>query len=143
MEVKRRGSAAWHGAFEHGGGAVSTQSGALKAYPYSCASRFDGQGGSNPEELIAAAHASCFTIDLSSILAAANLAAEQLNTAAEVTLEQVDGGCVITSVHLTLKAKIPCADQATFAKLADVAKIGCPVSKLLKADITLKAILLS
>ena len=143
MEIKRRGSAAWRGGFKHGGGTVSTQSGALKAYPYSCASRFDGQGGSNPEELIAAAHASCFTMTLSSILADANLAAEQLNTAAEVTLAQADGGCVITSVHLTLKAKIPCADQATFAKLADMAKIDCPVSKLLKADVTLKAILLS
>lgn len=143
MEIKRRGSAAWRGGSKHGGGTLSTQSGALRAYPYSCASRLDGHGGSNPEELIAAAHASSFTMTLSSILGDANLAAEQLNTLAEVTVERVDGDCVITSVHLTLKAKISSTDQAAFVKLADMAKMGCPVSKLIKADVTLIAILLS
>lgn len=114
----------------------------LKAYPYGFASRFEGQRGSNPEELIAAAHASCFTMALSLILGEAKLTAEQMETSAEVTLEQVEGGYAITAVHLTLKAKIPGADQAAFEKLTTLAKAGCPVSKLLKAKITLDATLL-
>ncbi len=143
MKINRHGSAAWQRGFKDGKGTISTESGALKAYPYGYASRFDGQRGSNPEELIAAAHASCFTMALSLILSQANLTAEQMDTAAEVTLEQVEGGFAITAVHLTLKAKVPGADQATFESLAAKAKAGCPVSKLLKADITLDATLLS
>lgn len=142
MKIKRNGSATWQGGIKDGKGAISTESGALKAYPYGFASRFEGQRGSNPEELVAAAHASCFTMALSLILGEAKLAAEQMNTLAEVTLEQVDGGYAITSVHLTLNAKIPGADPATFEKLAARAKAGCPVSKLLKANITLDATLL-
>lgn len=142
MEVKGRASAAWRGGFKDGGGAVTTGSGALKAYPYSYASRFDGCGGCNPEELIAAALACCFTMTLSSILTEANLVAEQLNTMAEVTLEGVDGEYAITGVHLILKAKIPRTDQATFDKLADMAKTDCSISKLIKADVTLEALLL-
>lgn len=144
MKIKRRGSAAWQGGLKDGKGSISTESGALKAYPYGFASRFEGgQRGSNPEELIAAAHASCFTMNLSRILGEANLKAEQMDTSAEVTLEQVEGGFAITAVHLTLKAKIPGADQATFEKLTGIAKAGCPVSKLLKADISLDASLLT
>jgi osmotically inducible protein OsmC len=141
MKIKRAGSATWQGGIKDGKGTLSTESGALKAYPYGFASRFEGQRGSNPEELIAAAHAGCFTMALSLILGEAKLTAAQMDTSAEVTLEQVEDGFAITAVHLTLKAKIPGADQATFEKLTAKAKAGCPVSKLLKADITLDAAL--
>jgi len=143
MKIKRKGSATWQGGIKDGKGTLSTESGALKAYPYGFASRFEGQRGSNPEELIAAAHAGCFTMALSLILGEAKLTAEQMETSAEVTLEQVDAGYAITAVHLTLTAKIPGADQATFEKLTAMAKAGCPVSKLLKAEITLDATLLA
>src|SRR5882762_4173390 len=142
MKIKRHGSAAWQGGLKDGKGAISTESGALNAYPYGFASRFEGQRGSNPEELIGAAHAACFTMALSLILGENKLRADQMDTATEVTLEQVEGGFAITAVHLTLKAKIPGTDQATFEKLAGKAKAGCPVSKLLKAEITLDATLL-
>src|SRR5271167_156851 len=141
MKIKRRGSAAWKGGLKDGKGSITTESGALQAYPYGFASRFEGQKGTNPEELIAAAHAGCFTMALSLILGEAKLVAEQMDTSAEVTLEQVEGGFAITAVHLTLKAKVPGADQATFEKLTAMAKAGCPVSKLLKAEITLDATL--
>jgi osmotically inducible protein OsmC len=139
MKIKRKGSAVWQGGIKDGKGAISTESGALTSYPYGFASRFEGQRGSNPEELIAAAHASCFTMALSLILGEAKLTAERMETAAEVTLEQVEGGWAITAVHLNLTAKVPGADQAKFAELAGKAKAGCPVSKLLKAEITLDA----
>jgi osmotically inducible protein OsmC len=143
MKVKRQGSAAWQGGLKDGKGSISTESGALKAYPYGFASRFEGQKGSNPEELIGAAHAACFTMALSLILGEAKLTATQMDTSAEVTLEQVAGGYAITSSKLTLKAKIPGATNATFQELAAKAKAGCPVSKLLKAEITLDATLIS
>lgn len=143
MKIKRQGSAVWSGGIKDGKGAISTESGALKAYPYGFASRFEGLPGTNPEELIAAAHAGCFTMALSLILGEAKLTAEEMETSAQVTLEQVDGGYAITAVRLTLKAKIPGADQTTFEKLAGKAKAGCPVSKLLKAEITLDSTLLS
>ncbi|HEX4144280.1 MAG TPA: OsmC family protein [Pirellulales bacterium] len=139
MKIKRRGSAAWQGGIKDGKGSISTESGALNAYPYGFASRFEGQKGSNPEELIGAAHAACFTMALSLILGEAKLTAEQMETSAEVTLEQVEGGWAVTSSHLTLKAKIPGADQAKFEELAGKAKAGCPISKLLKTNITLDA----
>src|SRR3954467_8831702 len=129
MKIKRKGSAAWQGGIKDGKGTLTTESGALNAYPYGFASRFEGQRGSNPEELIAAAHAGCFTMALSLILGQANLKAEQMDTTAEVTLEQVEGGFAITAVHLTLKAKIPGVDPATFEQLVGKAKAGCPVSK--------------
>jgi osmotically inducible protein OsmC len=137
------GSAKWQGGIKDGKGAISTKSGALKDYPYGFASRFEGKPGSNPEELIGAAHAACFTMALSLILGEAKLTAEQMDTTAEVTIEQVEGGFAITSSHLTIKAKIPGADQAKFQELAGNAKAGCPVSKLLKAEITLDARLVS
>ena len=143
MNIKRKGSASWQGGIKDGKGSISTESGALNAYPYGFSSRFEGQRGSNPEELIAAAHASCFTMALSLILGNAKLTAEKMDTTAVVTLDQVDGGWAITAVHLTLRAKVPGADQATFEKLAGQAKAGCPVSKLLKAEITLDAALVS
>ncbi len=143
MKIDRRGSAVWQGGIKDGKGAISTQSGALNAYPYGFASRFEGVPGTNPEELLAAAHAGCFTMALSLILGEAKLTAEQMETSANVTLEQVEGGYAITAVHLTLKAKVPGADKATFEELANKAKAGCPVSKLFKAEITLDATLLS
>jgi lipoyl-dependent peroxiredoxin len=139
MKIKRKGSASWQGGLKDGKGTISTESGALNAYPYGFAARFEGQRGSNPEELIAAAHASCFTMALSLILGEAKLKADRMDTTAEVTLEQVEGGYAITAVHLTLQAKIPGADQTRFKELAGKAKAGCPVSKLLKAEISLEA----
>ncbi|OWK45451.1 Osmotically inducible protein C [Fimbriiglobus ruber] len=139
MKITRTGSAAWQGGLKDGRGSLSTESGALKTYPYGFASRFEGVRGSNPEELIGAAHSGCFTMALSMILGEAGLTAEQMDTAAQVTLESVDGGFAITKIHLTLKAKIPGTDQATFSALAAKAKAGCPVSKLFKAEITLDA----
>lgn len=139
--MKTYGSAAWQGGIKDGKGAITTRSGALKDYPYGFASRFEGKPGTNPEELIGAAHAGCFTMALSLILGEAHLTAEHMETRADVTLEQVPDGYAITAVHLTLKAKIPGADRATFDELTARAKAGCPVSKLLNAQITLDATL--
>ncbi len=136
------GSAKWQGGIKDGKGAISTKSGALKDYPYGFASRFEGKPGSNPEELIGAAHAACFTMALSLILGEAKLTAEQMETKADVTLEKVGDGFAITSVHLSLQAKIPGADNAKFQELAGMAKAGCPVSKLLNTKISLEAKLL-
>ena len=133
------GSAVWSGGIKDGKGAISTKSGALKDYPYGFASRFEGKQGSNPEELIGAAHAACFTMALSLILGEAKLTAEKMETKADVTLEKQADGYAITAVHLTLRAKIPGADDKTFQDCAAKAKAGCPVSKLLKANITLDA----
>src|SRR5437762_9826636 len=124
MKITRKGSAAWQGGLKDGKGSISTESGALNAYPYGFASRFEGQRGSNPEELLAAAHAGCFTMALSLILGEAKLTAEKMETTAVVTLEQVEGGYAITAVHLTLQAKVPGADRATFEMLAAKAKVG-------------------
>ncbi|WP_421997495.1 OsmC family protein [Reyranella sp.] len=139
MKINRTASAAWSGGLKDGKGSISTESGALSTYPYGFAARFEGKKGTNPEELLGAAHAGCFTMALSLILGEAKLTAEQMDTTAKVTLEQVDGGYAITAVHLTLRAKIPGADQKTFEELAGKAKAGCPLSKVIKADITLDA----
>jgi lipoyl-dependent peroxiredoxin len=139
--MKTQGSAVWSGGLKDGKGAISTKSGALKDYPYGFASRFEGKPGTNPEELIGAAHAGCFTMALSLILGEAKLTADRMETTAEVTLEKVSDGFAITAVHLTLSAKIPGIDDARFQELAGQAKAGCPVSKLLNADITLGATL--
>ena len=142
MKINRSGSAVWSGGLKDGKGAISTQSGALDAHPYGYAMRFEGVPGSNPEELIAAAHASCFTMALSLILGEAGLTAEKMETNAVVTLEQKEGGFAITASKLTLNAKIPGADDAKFQELAAKAKENCPVSKLLNAQISLEAELL-
>ena len=133
------GTAQWRGGLKDGKGAISTKSGALKEYPYGFASRFEGKPGTNPEELIGGAHAGCFTMALSLILGEAGLTADEMNTQADVTLEKQADGFAITKVHLTLRAKIPGTDNAKFQELAAKAKAGCPVSKLLKADISLDA----
>ncbi|WP_437228646.1 OsmC family protein [Planctomicrobium sp. SH661] len=139
--MKTHGSAVWQGGIKDGKGAITTKSGALSAYPYGFSSRFEGRPGTNPEELIGAAHAGCFTMALSLILGENKLTAEKMETTAEVTLDKVDDGFAITSVHLTLKAKIPGADDETLQKLAGLAKAGCPVSKLLNTNITMDATL--
>src|SRR5258706_16480071 len=127
------------GGIKDGKGGISTKGGALKDYPSGFASRFEGKPGSNPEELIGAAHAACFTMALSLILGEAKLTAEHMETKADVTLEKQGEGFAITSVHLTLAAKIPSADNAKFQELAALAKAGCPVSKLLNTKISLDA----
>lgn len=142
MKINRSGSVVWSGGLKDGKGAISTQSGALDAHPYGFAMRFEGVPGTNPEELIAAAHASCFTMALSLILGEAGLTAEKMETNAVVTLEQQEGGFTITASRLTLKATIPGADDARFQELAAKAKANCPVSKLLNAEISLDAELL-
>ena len=139
--MKTNGSAIWSGGIKDGKGAISTRSGALQEYPYGFASRFEGKPGSNPEELIGAAHAACFTMALSLILGEAGLKADALDTSARVTLDKLDDGYAITAIHLTLKGKVPGTDQVTFESLAGKAKAGCPVSKLFKAPITLEATL--
>ncbi len=120
--MKTNGSAVWQGGIKDGKGAISTKSGALKAYPYGFSSRFEGKPGTNPEELIGAAHAGCFTMALSLILGEAKLTAEHMETTAEVTLDKVSDGFAITAVHLTLRAKVPGADKAKFEELAAKAR---------------------
>ncbi|MGE0512974.1 MAG: OsmC family protein [Hyphomicrobiaceae bacterium] len=137
MEIKRRGSARWSGCLKDGKGFISTQSGALKEQPYGFNTRFEDKPGTNPEELIGAAHAGCFTMALSLILGQEGLTATQLDTTAAVTLKQSAQGFEISAVHLTLEGKVPNTDAETFQRLAQKAKEGCPVSKLLKADISL------
>lgn len=133
----RKASAIWNGSLKEGKGAISTESGILSKTPYSFATRFESGHGTNPEELIAAAHADCFTMALSAQLGGAGLTPESLETTAAVTLEKLDAGFTITKVHLDVTARIPGADQAAFEKAAEAAKAGCPVSRLLKAEITM------
>jgi osmotically inducible protein OsmC len=139
MKINRTGSAQWKGGLKDGKGAISTQSSALNAYPYGFASRFEGKQGTNPEELIGAAHAGCFTMALSLMLGEAGFTADEMNTSAQVTLEQDSSGFTITHIALTLRAKIPNIDDAKFQEITATAKAGCPVSKLFKAEISLDA----
>jgi lipoyl-dependent peroxiredoxin len=135
--MKRSGSAMWNGDLKSGKGTISTDSGVLSNTQYSFATRFENGTGTNPEELIAAAHAGCFSMALSAQLGEAGLVAQSIQTKATVTLEKSGGGFAITEVHLALTAKIPGADQQAFETAAENAKTGCPVSKLLNAKITL------
>jgi osmotically inducible protein OsmC len=131
--------AIWKGGFKDGAGTISTETGALDTAPYGFKARFENGKGTNPEELIGAAHAGCFSMALSLMLGEAGLTAENIETHAAITLDKVDDGFEITSSHLDVVAKIPGADQTTFAQIANKAKAGCPVSKLLKATITMDA----
>lgn len=140
--MKTFGSAKWQGGIKDGKGSLSTQSGVLSDAPYGFSSRFEGKPGTNPEELLGAAHAGCFTMALSLILGEANLTAEQMETRADVTLDKVADGFAITGVHLTLKARIPGATREQFQELAGKAKEGCPVSKLFETNISLDATLI-
>lgn len=141
MSIKKTASAHWAGDLKTGIGSISTETGVLRDAPYGFKARFEGGKGTNPEELIGAAHAGCFSMALSMILGDAGLKAESIDTKAEVILDQVDGGFAITAVHLILKAKIPGATQQQFDELTKKAKEGCPVSKVLNAKITLDATL--
>ena len=137
--MKRTASAVWQGNLKDGQGTISTESGVLERTPYSFSTRFENVRGTNPEELIAAAHAACFSMALSGQLGAANLTASSIETSATLTLEKLDSGWAITTVHLDVVGKVPGADNAAFQKAAENAKSGCPVSKLLKANITMSA----
>lgn len=131
--MKRNASAVWEGGLEGGKGAISTGSGALSAVGYGFATRFGGEAGTNPEELIAAAHASCFAMALSGRLAAAQLTADSIAVTATVSLDELKAGWTVTAVHLDVTAKIPGAAAAAFAAAAESAKAGCPISRLLGA----------
>ena len=137
--MKRTASAFWRGDLKAGKGEISTESGVLEQTPYSFSTRFESAKGTNPEELIAAAHAGCFTMALSKQLGDAGSPAEKLTTTATVSLDQVEGGFRITAIHLDLAGKVPGIDQAKFETLATGAKENCPVSKVLNATITLSA----
>ena len=137
--MQRTGSAHWTGGLKDGKGTVSTQSGVLKQTQYSFSTRFENGVGTNPEELLAAAHAGCFSMALSGQLGSAGMTAESIDTTATVTLEKTDDGFGITTVHLDVKAKIPGADKAKFDEATQNAKKGCPVSKLFNAKITMDA----
>ncbi|ACO76442.1 OsmC-like protein [Azotobacter vinelandii CA] len=139
--MKRTGSAVWQGNLKEGKGSVSTQSGVLKEQPYGFNTRFEDQPGTNPEELIGAAHAGCFSMALAKLLGDAGLTPERLETRADVTLEKQGEGFAITVIDLTLKARVPGATSERFNEIANQAKAGCPVSKLLNAQINLKATL--
>jgi len=142
--MKKTASAVWQGDLKTGIGSISTETGVLKDAPYGFKARFEGGPGTNPEELIGAAHAGCFSMAFSMILGGADLKADKIETTAEVTLDKEGEGFAITAVHLILKAKIPGATQAQFTELSNAAKEGCPVSKVLKgAKITLDATLVS
>lgn len=135
----KKASAVWKGGIKDGGGTISTETGVLKEAPYGFKARFESGPGTNPEELIGAAHAGCFSMALSLMLGEAGLKPERIETHAAVTLEKVGSGFEITSSHLDVVAKIPGADRAKFEEIANKAKTGCPVSKLLKARITMDA----
>jgi osmotically inducible protein OsmC len=137
--MKRKASAQWQGDLKTGKGTVSTESGVLRDSQYSFTTRFESGQGTNPEELIAAAHAGCFTMALSAELGKANLAPAVLRTTCTVTLENVGGGWSISESHLELTGKVPGASEEAFRKAAQAAEAGCPVSKLFKARITLDA----
>jgi osmotically inducible protein OsmC len=137
--MQRNASAHWSGGLKDGKGTVSSASGVLKDTPYSFSTRFESQPGTNPEELIAAAHAGCFTMALSGQLGGAGMTAQAIDTTATVTLEKVEAGFSVTSIHLKVTAKIPGADQAKFDQAAKNAKEGCPISRLLNTKITMDA----
>jgi len=137
--MKRNASAIWNGGLKDGKGTISTDSGVLENTQYSFSTRFEEGKGTNPEELIAAAHAGCFSMALSGQLGNAGLTAESINTTAAVTLEKTDAGFTITKVHLDVAAKVPGATKEAFDTAANNAKAGCPISRLLKAEITMNA----
>jgi len=139
--MKRKASARWQGTGKEGAGTLSTQSGVLNDTPYSFVARFGDGKGTNPEELIAAGHAGCFTMALSFMLNGAGFTADALDTEATLTLDQVNGNWTVTGIHLMTRARVPGIDAAKFAELASNAKANCPISRLLNASITLDAAL--
>lgn len=139
--MRRTASAVWQGDLKTGQGTLTTASGALKSTPYSFTARFENGIGTNPEELLAAAHAGCFTMATAAALGRAGFTAERLGTEATVTLEQVEGNWTITAVHLALSAAVPRIEQEQFDRIASDAKANCPLSRVLKANITLSTAL--
>ena len=137
--MQRKASAEWKGGLKDGKGTVSSASGILSNTPYSFATRFENGAGTNPEELIAAAHASCFSMALSAQLGATNLTPESIKTSATLSLEKLDAGWTITAIHLDVLAKVPGASAEVFNTAAKNAEEGCPVSKVLNAKITMDA----
>lgn len=137
--MKRKASAIWNGGLKDGRGTVSTDSGVLANTQYSFSTRFEDGKGTNPEELIAAAHAGCFSMALSGELGNAGLTADRISTSASLTLEKTEAGFTVTAIHLAVKAKVPGANQQTFEAAAKDAKAGCPISRLLNAKITMSA----
>jgi len=137
--MKRKASAEWTGGLKGGKGIMSTDSGILKDTKYSFTTRFEDEPGTNPEELIAAAHAGCFSMAFSAQLENAGFIAESVNTTANLTFEKTDAGFTITAIHLDMTAKVPGVDQKTFETAANNAKAGCPVSRVLNTNITLDA----
>ena len=137
--MKRHASAIWQGGLKNGKGAITTQSGVLNDTQYSFSTRFENGVGTNPEELIAAAHAGCFAMALSAQLGEAGITAERIEATATVSLEKVDGGFAITESHLDVKVKITGGDAAAFEKATQAAKAGCPISKVLNAKVTMTA----
>jgi osmotically inducible protein OsmC len=137
--MRRSASAVWKGGLRDGKGTISSDSGVLSDTQYSFATRFEQGKGTNPEELIAAAHAGCFAMALSNELGQAGLTPERISTTAAVTLEKTEGGFTITAVHLDVSAKVPGATRQAFETAANSAKAGCPVSKVLNAKITMEA----
>ena len=137
--MERKASAVWQGNLKSGKGTISTASGALKDTQYSFSTRFEEGVGTNPEELIAAAHAGCFSMALSAQLGEAGLTADRIDTTATVTMEKNAAGWEVSASHLDVRAKIPSASQDAFEKAANNAKAGCPISRLLNAKITMKA----
>lgn len=141
--MKRTATAHWAGGLKDGKGVISTQSGVLKDTQYSFSTRFENGIGTNPEELIAGAHAGCFSMALSAELGKAGLTPRSIDTTANVTLDKTDAGFTITAIHLDVKGDVPGADQQKFQSIADVAKKGCPVSRVLNAEITMTATLVA
>ena len=139
MKIVKKASAVWKCGIKDGGGTISTETGALKEAPYGFNARFENGPGTNPEELIGAAHAGCFSMAFSLMLTEAGLKADKIETHAAVTLEKVGDGFAITSSHLNVVAKIPGIDQAKFEEISNQAKAGCPVSKLFNTTITMDA----
>lgn len=139
MKTRRNASAEWQGGLKDGKGSITTASGVLQATQYSFGTRFEEGKGTNPEELIAAAHAGCFAMALSAQLGEIGLTADSIQAKAIITLEKLAEGFTVTASHLEVKAKVPNATAATFDKAAQAAKAGCPISKLLKAEITMEA----
>ncbi len=135
----RKASAVWKGSLKEGKGTISSDSGVLSNTPYSFSTRFENAKGTNPEELIAGAHAGCFTMALSAQLGNAGMTPESLETTASLTLDKLDAGWTVTKIHLDVTARIPGADKAAFDKAAENAKAGCPISRLLNAQITMVA----
>jgi osmotically inducible protein OsmC len=137
--MERTASAVWNGSLKEGKGAITTQSGVLSDVPYSFVTRFENGKGTNPEELIAAAHAGCFTMALSAQLGTMNFTPQSLRTSANLTLEKLDGGWTISKIHLDVSARVPGISASAFESAAASAKANCPVSRLLKAEITMDA----